>query len=132
MRRAQPIKPASPATCRLLIWLVAALLFGQSFGAIHRIVHAPGSHFALAQQSATQAGVGQAAGASPLVKWFGIHSASDCALIDHALQPTPSTAPVLLPAPVLLSASPPLAMEGIVPAGCRSSFDARGPPSLLL
>ena len=133
MRRASPFKPASRATCRLLLWLVAALLFSQSFASVHRIVHAPGSHVALAQLTVAKTGDAAvpAPATSTLSRWFGLHSASDCALIDHALQPTPPTAPALLPAPSVVAALPPPAMAGIVPTGSLSAFEARAPPSLL-
>ncbi len=43
MRRFVPIKsptqPIGAVACRLMWWLIAALLFGQSFGALHRVVH---------------------------------------------------------------------------------------------
>ncbi len=130
MRRIQPTKPANPATCRLLLWLIAALLFGQSFGSIHRIVHASGRDSALMPPVAVVAETNPSVGKSSLAHWFGGHGAGACALIDHALQPTPPAVPALLAAPALVAALPPAAMPDIVPASQPSPFEARGPPSL--
>lgn len=134
MRRVKSYQPASAHMRRMLVWLVAALLFGQSFGALHRIVHAPVNPVVPTSARVAQGPDGgrTPAGQSVLARWFGAHSANDCALIDHALQPTPPAVSLLPAVPVAFAAVLSAAMAGLMPAGCLSFFQARAPPALLV
>ena len=137
MRRFLPVKPPTQLIGAvgywLMWWLIAALLFGQSFGALHRVVHLPAGEAVWGARATPQPSAKPVAPAehSTLAHWFGSHSANDCALIDHVLQPSPTSATAPPPAPVLVAAAPPLAPVGVMPAGRASFFRARAPPLLL-
>lgn len=110
-------------------WLAAlliALLYSQSIGLLHRIVHAA----ALEQPRSPDAGrAGEQAGS--LDRLFANHAAAHslCLVFDHISHPSP------LPAtPVSSDAAPPPAIAPVqAPAerlfgATRVPFQARGPP----
>jgi hypothetical protein len=111
-----------PTARRWLPLLLAAMLFAQALGLVHRVLHAPAGGAALAQVQRERQGHDEA---------FG-HDAGDvqCRLFDQLAQGDLafgcSTTPAIQPAPLTLAGTPPAGRL----APQASGYLARGPPSL--
>lgn len=104
------MRPFVPPRRRLAFaWLLAAaLLFAQTLGLAHQVLHAPGQ--------ATDTAL------------FGHHAGADCPLYDQlAHGDALVAAPPLLP-PALPAVVPAVAVHDGVAAAFAAAYRARGPP----
>ncbi len=130
-----PLQRRQPT--RVVLWaglLVLALLWTQSLGLWHRLVHfdtGQTAKLALVQAAASDAPPALSAPYSPSGKLFSNHQTdTDCQLFDqlsHADGVTAllASAPALLVSPQFLRVS-----HGLAVARWHALFQARGPPSL--
>lgn len=112
--------------------LACALLFAQTLGLMHGVVHSPQSaasgHASAALQAADQAESNPASGNWIDALFSSHHGDNDCRLYDQASHGSAALHVACLALPVLLPSFAVAIFEGEALARWAALFDARGPP----
>jgi hypothetical protein len=127
------LTPSRPALARrAVLWaMLAALLFAQTLGLMHRVAH-PGFVPSASAQVAALHGPA-AASAQKAGGWVAnlfAHDDAGCRLFDQAAHGAPLLDVPSLVLPLALAVHVFAWLEGQACARAAASFDARGPPSV--